>query len=106
MPTSRLQQTNPFVDYGTSPDTPATAAMAITPNDTTDLAIYAKAIRVLNTGSTSATLRVTPVNHTADDASGAIDLIFPPGLWVEPLAVRRIWSTGTGATISAIAYIG
>jgi len=66
----------------------------ITPADA-ELAEYAKAMRVINTGSGVATVRVLPT----DALDGAtVDLDYPVGLTVEPLGVRQILATGTTAS--------
>lgn len=104
MPVSSSPTTNPFLSQTASRNSPALRAIAATPNDTEDLAVYAKALRVLNTGADVATVRVT---YAAEDSDATtIDLKFPPGLTIEPSSVRRIWSAGTTVGLSIIAYLG
>ena len=71
---------------------------AVTPNDAADLALYARALRVHVPATVSeASLRVTPL-RAADDAA-TITLRFASGTWFEPVAVRRVWATGTTAGV-------
>ena len=46
--------------------------------------------------------RVTPIDAASDD--DYITLKFPTGLWIEPIAVRRVWSTGLTAGIEIHGY--
>jgi len=79
-----------FAAHGASPKTPARVAQAITPNDSTDLTTYAKALYVGVAGD----LRVLPVAN-ADDA--AVTLKNHP-IGYAPIQVRRVLATGTTAT--------
>jgi hypothetical protein len=77
----------------------------ITPSDSIDLACYAKALRVFVPSSIAddvATVKVTPA-RAADDAP--VTLNFCPGVSVEPLAVRRVWASGTSAGVVIHGYL-
>lgn len=67
----------------------ARSAAAVTPSDTTDLTIYAKALWIGGDG----TLTVIPVDNT-DNAP--VTFAVPQGVF--PVQVRRVLSTGTTAT--------
>jgi hypothetical protein len=64
-------------------------------SDTTDLATYAKALRVYvpSTGA-AVTLSVTPLAAATDTVT--VPITVPPGgVYYEAISVRRIWSTGS-----------
>lgn len=43
--------------------------------------------------------------YAAQDSDAVtIDLPLPPGLTIEPFAVRRFWATGTGSGLTIHAY--
>lgn len=104
MPASQQPSVNPFLTQSASRSSPALRASVVTPDDAADLPVYAKALRVMNAGATTAALRVTYAGEQ-DDAT-TIDLPVSPGLTIEPSAVRRVWSTGTTPGLSIIAYLG
>lgn len=65
-------------------------------SDTTDLATYAKALRVWNGTTANVTLLVTPLTGVSDLAADAVPITIPAGAaTLEPISVRRIWSTGS-----------
>lgn len=64
----------------------------ITPNDTTKIAF--DALRVYS--AAGCVVRVTPYEATND--SDTEDLTFPAGTFIEPCAVRLVWTTGTTGT--------
>lgn len=67
---------------------PATSALAITPNDDTDLESPARGFIVSETGDVKVTMLVF----------GTVTFVgLLPGV-VYPIAVKRIWNTGTTAT--------
>ena len=83
-----------------SPDRsgPAVDAIQLTSamvSDTTDLATYAKALRIYvpSTGS-AVTLMVTSL-AAATDATTVPITVPPGGAYYEAISVRRIWSTGS-----------
>lgn len=103
MPNTYNAALDTFSGYARSPDSVALDAAAVAPSDAANLASYAKALRVYVPATmASATLRVTPV-HAADDAN-TVTLSFISGVHYEPLAVRRVWATGTSAGIEIHAY--
>lgn len=67
----------------------ARSAVAVTPNDTTDLAIYAKALWIGADG----TISVIPIEN-ADNAP----VTFTVSQGVFPVQVRRVLATGTTST--------
>ena len=84
---------------------PARACVAVTPSDAANLAVYAKALRVYvpaNISGGVATVVVTPLLAASD--GDTVTLSLPPGIAIEPLAVRRVWATGTSAGIAIHAY--
>lgn len=75
--------------WANNPTQSAIGAFDITPNDSTDLAIPARALAIDTVG----TLKVTMFNgdvvtFTANQIKAGIN----------PIAVSRVWSTGTTAT--------
>ena len=103
MPRSTSPEVNPTVGQGSGRSSPATEALLVAPSDGADLPVYAKALRVFVPASLSqATLRVTYIDAPGD--SDIVDLTFPPGLTVEPSAVRRIWASGTTPGLVIHAY--
>ena len=77
-----------------------TAAMV---SDTTDLATYAKALRVWNGTTAAVTLMVTPLAAASDLAAAAVPITVPAGgVGYEPLSVRRVWSTGSTGLSAAL----
>jgi hypothetical protein len=83
----------------------ARAAVAITPSDADQLVSYAKALRVyVPTSASTATVRVTPLFSATD--TDTVTLTFGPGVYYEPLAVRKVWSTGTTSSVLIHALLG
>ena len=83
----------------------ARLAVAVTPSDSQQLATYAKALRIYVPASVPggvATVKVTPVAAAND--SDTVTLSFAPGVAIEPMAVRQVWSTGTTSGIEIHAY--
>ena len=78
---------------------PATRAVRLTAamlSDTADLAAYAKALRVWNGSAGTVTLLITPLTGVSDLAADAVPITIPAGAaTLEPISVRRIWSTGS-----------
>lgn len=74
---------------------PVRDAAVVTPNDGADLPRTARAIYIGGAGA----LRITPINGAADITIAAV----PAGTML-PIAVRRVWATGTTAT-SIVALI-
>lgn len=90
--------TNSFAQTDTGIIAPFTRAVAVTPNDSTDLAEVSRGLNVHKSGSTSIAVKVT----MADDSTAVtLNLI---NASVTPMRVARVWSTGTdaGATILAL----
>lgn len=94
------QTRDAFANMTASFSAPARLAELVTPSDSEDLARYAKALRIYVPGSVAGgvgSVRVTPLK-AANDAD-TITIKAPPGISLEPLAVRRVWATGTSAGV-------
>ena len=93
-----------YASVATGQSTPARFITAVTPSDSTDLTLYAKALRISVPDATSnPTIRVTPVEAVSD--SDTVTLPLPAGVTIEPLSVRRVWATGTSAGLTIHAYV-
>jgi hypothetical protein len=89
-----------FASVNASFSAQAKLAELVTPSDSDDLLRYAKALRVYVPASVAGgvgSVKVTPLK-AANDAD-TVTLKVPPGISVEPLAVRRVWATGTSAGV-------
>lgn len=89
-----------FASTNASFSSPARLAELVTPSDSEDLARYAKALRIYVPASVAGgigSVRVTPLKAAAD--SDTVTLKALPGISIEPLAVRRVWATGTSAGV-------
>jgi hypothetical protein len=73
-----------------------TTGRAVTPSDTVDLAPYAKSLVVLAAG----TLKILPMQN--GDASPIAYTDPLPANTVIPFMVRRVFATGTTATVATI----
>ena len=93
---------NPHANWSASPTSPARMALEVTPDDATDLPETAKALRIWNPSDAMAAIAVQPVS--AGDGDAPVVLMVPPGLTVEPLAVRRVLATGTDGALVVHAY--
>lgn len=84
----------------TSRESPATLVTLITAADA-DLATPVKALRIANKGATW--LNVTLTSYEGE----SIVLAVPPGLTIEPVAVKRVSATGTdvGANLVIHGYV-
>jgi hypothetical protein len=97
-----LASRDAFADLARDASSPATQCAPITPSDTTNLTHYAKALRVFVPGALAqATVRVTPLHATSDTA---VTLTYAAGVTIEPLAVRKVWSTGTSEGVILHSY--
>lgn len=76
---------DPFETYVLAPDGPATNAAAVTPSDSADLAVFARALWVGQAGD----LVVTMLGGQTVTLAGASGLL--------PVRVRRVRATGTTA---------
>lgn len=85
---------NPYSGQTATKDSPASRAAAVTPHNTSDLAIYAKALLV----SVAGTLRFLPAANADGDT---VDVNVVVGQ-VVPLLTRRVLQTGTTATVIAL----
>lgn len=104
MPNSYDASRNPSAAYARNDSDPAGLIVALTPNDTADLAVYVKALRIYVPQSVAeVSLRVTPT--LADDDANTVTLHFPAGLAYEPLSVRRVWATGTSPEVEIHGYM-
>lgn len=88
-----MPPTNNFSQTDQSVVAPYTRAVAITPNDTTDLAEVTRGLNV-HKGTGGATTDVAVI--MAGDSS-AVTLTIECG-YIVPLRVRRVLATGTDAT--------
>lgn len=103
MPSSYNTSRDPYASISRSPSEPSPLAQAVTPNDGADLAVYCKAFRVFVPLSVPvASVRVTPL--LANDDLDTLTLSFPQGLSCEPLAIRKVWATGTTAGVEIHGY--
>jgi hypothetical protein len=96
---------DPYHSSSNSASAPARAIAAVTPSDAANLATYAKALRIYVPASVAGgvgTVRVTPLRAASD--ADTVTLSVLPGVSVEPLAVRRVWATGTSAGVEIHAY--
>lgn len=99
------QASDRFHGSSASSSAPARACVAVTPSDAANLAVYAKSLRIYvpaNISGGVATVVVTPLLAASD--GDTVTLSVPPGIAIEPLAVRRVWATGTSAEIAIHAY--
>ena len=104
MPNSYDPTTDPLNGVAGGATIVAKNVAAVTPSDTLDLATYARAVRVYVPATlTEASVRVTPL-LASDDAATAT-LKFSPGAWIEPIAIRRVWATGTTAGVEIHAVV-
>lgn len=78
---------DPFTDFQSGLNSPATKLYPIAPDDNADLVIAVRGLTVASTGM----VRVTTVDNT--EAS-----IFVVAGAPFPVRVRRVWATGTDAT--------
>ena len=78
---------DPFSDFATSLESPASNAYDIVPDDAADIAVVTRALNVTVEG----TVRVT--TH-----SGQTVTLYIAAGGAFPIRVRRVWATGTSAT--------
>ncbi len=96
------QARDPFGNTARSMAAPASTALLLSPSDAAELGSYPKALRIyvpLSLGE--AAVRVTPVLASDD---GPVTLTFLAGVFTEPLAIRKLWSTGTTAGVVVHGY--
>lgn len=90
--------------HAASLTSPTRLLLVVTPSDSADLEIYAKALWVFvpeDVDGGSATVRITPVG-AADEES--VDILIPPGLQpLPPCQVRKVWAAGTTEGIQVYA---
>lgn len=91
MTTTYDRTKDPLATYAPSAISPGRKMFAVTPSNTEDLAIYAKALRIEGEG----TLKFLPVDN--DDAD-VVTLAVTAGEVLDFVQVRRVISTGTTAT--------
>jgi hypothetical protein len=79
---------NPMGSAEYEPSQPATAAFAITPNDGADLAKYTRALYIGVSGDVK-----------VDMIDGGTGIVFKAvAVGILPIAVKRVYATGTAAT--------
>lgn len=88
---------DPYSDATRNPTFFGKKSRNITKSDTVDLDPYPKAIVVTAAGN----LVILPAGNT-DDAGGLVTFTSAPVGFIPPYRVRRVHSTGTSATTSAI----
>jgi hypothetical protein len=94
----RSELAKPVADLTSSPATKAVLLTAAMVSDTADLPTYVKALRIYNGSAAAVTLLVTPL-RSAD----AVPITVPAGVsTLEPISVRRIWSTGSTGLVSGL----
>lgn len=96
------QARDPFAGTSRGIEGPASTALLLTPSDGADLGSYARALRIyvpLSLGAAS--VRITPA-LAADDTP--VTLTFLAGVFIEPLAIRKLWSTGTTPAVVVHGY--
>lgn len=81
--------TDPFYNYPQQMGTPARNAASVTPSDTDDLPVYAKALYI----GTAGDLQVTLTNMAVGTSVVLAD--HPAGY--APLQVKRVWDASTTA---------
>ncbi len=100
-------KTDRFGSSAASRQSPALDAVKLTAamlSDTTDLATYAKALRVWNGSSSTLTVLATPLAAASDLAAAAVPITVPVGVVTyEAIGVRRIWATGSTGLAAALA---
>lgn len=70
-------------------------------SDTADLAVYGKALRIRNGSTADIKIVMTPIHASADTSTMTITI----GVGereILPIAVRRIWSTGSTGLVAGI----
>lgn len=78
---------DPFKDYASGLESPATVLAPVTPSDTTDLTVVSRAINVAQSGF----VQMTTTGNTTATVYIAAGVGFP-------VRATRIWATGTTAT--------
>ena len=78
---------DPFKDYASSLESPATVLVPVTPSDTTDLTVVSRAINVSQSGF----VRMTTTGNTTATVYIAAGVGFP-------VRATRIWAAETTAT--------
>lgn len=95
---------DPLSGLAASLSSPSRRLVAVTPSDTEDLPVYAKALWVFvpeDVAGGVATIRITPVGNP-DGA--VVDVRALAGLQpLPPCQVRRVWASGTSAGLSVYA---
>lgn len=86
---------NPFADFQASPQSPAVSLVAITPNDSTDLAT---AVRSIYVGVGGDVCVIDTAGNTVTHVAA------PQGGYLGPFHVARVKATGTTAT-NLIGYV-
>jgi hypothetical protein len=81
----------------TDPESFGASGAAVTPSDTVDFTTYPKAIVVTAAGN----LVILPAKN-ADDGSHKITFTSAPVGFIPPYRVRRVFSTGTTASVATI----
>lgn len=91
-------------DRRNGPSSPAEAGYNLTAamvSDSADLAVYGKALRVRNGSTADVKIVVTPIHASVDTATMTVT-IGAGEREILPIAVRRIWSTGSTRLVAGI----
>lgn len=87
-----MAPTDPFASAPYGPNFPAARGVAITKSDST---VYAPPLRRIWVGGTG-NIQVT---MAGDDDAAAVQLQNVPVGWLEGLAISKVWSANTSATL-------
>jgi hypothetical protein len=86
---------DPYAQRSTEISSQARGAAAITPSDTVDLPVYAKALMVTAAGTVS----VLPIAEYVQGNTTAVALGNLPVGYIIPIQVARVFASGTSATV-------
>jgi len=94
---------DPLAGMSASLTSPTRTLRIVTPSDSEDLSVYAKALWVsVPADIAAATVRVTPLG-AADGTHVDLSHITPGLQPLPPVQVRRVWASGTTAGIAVYA---
>lgn len=80
---------------------PGRNCVLVTPSDTVNLPVYAKALRIY-AAAAGDTIRITPIDAGDDDSY--VTLTLNAGVNIEPGGAMRVWNTGSTDTLIIHAY--
>ena len=88
-----MSATDPYRDEPVDYSAPAVDGAAVTPDNSNDLTISSRALWIGGAGDLKVTMK-----GMQGDAGASITLVGVPAGTLLPLAVDRVWATGTTAT--------